>query len=70
MGTFDFARHMSQCFAKPKESIFAKAPDKNNNMPPDINQNPEQIARDKIDKMLIEAFSTPHLLAQQVPKLR
>lgn len=55
MGTFDFARHMSQCFAKPKESIFAKAPDKNNNMPPDINQNPEQIARDKIDLMLKEA---------------
>ncbi len=46
---------MSQCFAKPKESIFAKAPDKNNNMPPDINQNPEQIARDKIDLMLKEA---------------
>jgi type I restriction enzyme R subunit len=55
LGTFDFARHMSQCFAKPKESIFAKAPDKNNNMPPDINQNPEQIARDKIDLMLKEA---------------
>jgi hypothetical protein len=55
---------------KPKEPFLANARLKDNDMTTDKNQNPEQIARDKIDKMLIEAFSTPHLLAQQVPKLR
>jgi type I restriction enzyme, R subunit len=40
---------------KPKEPFFAYARLKDNNMTTDKNQNPEQIARDKIDKMLIDA---------------
>jgi type I restriction enzyme R subunit len=40
---------------KPKEPFLANARLKDNDMTTDKNQNPEQIARDKIDLMLIEA---------------
>jgi hypothetical protein len=73
-GTFGFARHISQPFAKPKEPFFVTAPMNNNNFTNVIfeylmtNQNPEQIARDNIDRQLIACgwIPDPDLLANDI----